>query len=517
MKKLVLSLIFFLSFLFHFKGFSTEIQYGVYSQKELGALFAQAIPCKISSDNLIGYIYFSKEHPIDEATYYYVKAALDLFKEKKVCFVVVHLNTFGGAVFPAIKIADLFQKFDINYQIPLIAYIDQYAIGSGTMLAYACRFIAVTQDSYMGGQLPSQKINLQSTPDSLMPYVLNEYSSLANLYGRDPVIAEAMADIKMIVVERNGKLIGLYNRLDIKPETDVILATDRQWLSLDAASLLKFGIANFQVDKSLTKFRTGEAFSNIPLSSEPFLSKFSQAKLIVFSSVIIETLLFLTKPFFAAILLFFVIVTLYLQIKQPYFHMWSIGLFLGVILMFFSSLGIQSTSWVELLFLILGLVIIFLDIFLTEGSTLICFFGFVLVVFSLFMMMLPGFEKFSLLDFEAFSFAAGSLYQRVVFLISSVLLALLTILFLEKKYFAVKVKGEEFSTHRNEPLDHSKEEQNEMVGRIGIAYTTLKPDGKVMIDDKLFEAIAFDQKMILKKSRVSVVSYQDGKVIVKEI
>ena len=132
------------------------IIYGIMGVENLHRAFAQHIHINSSLPNLIGYLEFKQDHPIDESTYLYVKYALNYFKGKNVSFVIVHLNTFGGEIFPAIKIADLFQKFDVNEGIPLIAFIDKHAIASGVILAYACRFIAVTKDSLMGGQIPDQ-------------------------------------------------------------------------------------------------------------------------------------------------------------------------------------------------------------------------------------------------------------------------------------------------------------------------------------------------------------------------
>jgi membrane-bound serine protease (ClpP class) len=517
--------VFFLSCLIVSNLFAQlPIKYGTLGKDQLHARFSEAIKCNPQEQRPIGYIYFSKEHPIDEATYYYAKEALKYFKEEKVCFVVVDLNCYGGALFPAIKIADLFQKFDINQKIPLIAYINDYAIGSAAMLAYACRFIAVNENSYMGGQLPNQKIKIQSTPEHLMPYILNEYSSLATTFGRDPILAEAMADISLIVVERQGKLFGFYNRLDIKQDgsnSDKILATDTEWLCLNGQQLIKYGIAEIMIPAKQMKVQQGQMFSQLPLAQEEYLKSFGQSKMLVYFSWIINILLFLSTPLIASTLLSLVVVLLYVQIKKPKLSLSFVGLIVSISLLVIASLGIQAVSWIELSFLILGLTIIFLDSFLTEGSLAICAFGGLLVVFSLFMMMLPGFEKFSLLDFEAFSFAAGSLATRVVYLIAGVVFALAACLYLEKKFFKhqafLKKQRQEMGEMEVQSKISAGMQAEPGLGSYGVAYSSLRPDGKVLIGDRLYDATSFNKVIILKKKKVVVVALDKGLVVVKEV
>ena len=496
------------------------VQYGVIGQEQLHAKFAEVIKCQPSDQRAVGYIFFSKEHPIDEASYYYAKEALSYFKKEKVCFIVVDLNCYGGALFPAIKIADLLQKIDVNSKIPCIAYINDFAIGSGAMLAYACRFIAVNENSLMGGQLPNQKIKIQSTPDHLMPYILNEYSSLATTFGRDPLIAEAMADIRMIVVERQGHLLGFYNRLDLASDgntEDKILATDSEWLSLDAKQLLRFGIADFSVSANNGIIQAGDVFSSLALEQEPYLNKFSQLKLLVYSSILINILLFLSKPIVAAFLLFCVLVGLYLQIKKPKISKITLGLGSAIAALVIASLGIQALSWIELMFLCLGITIIFLDCFFTEGSQSICLLGGLLVLFSLFMMMLPGFEKFSLLDFEAFSFAAGSLASRVLYLSFGILLACIVIVYLELKVFKKVSLAKKTAPKDVVVQDKSTQQQLPQIGSCGMSYSSLRPRGQVLIDDHLYDAMSFDEKVILKKKKIVVVGFKQDVLMVQEI
>lgn len=510
----------------------SQVVYGVIGAEGLHSAFKEHLNISSDEEHLIGYLEFKKEYPIDESSYLYVKYALNYFKEKKVSFVIVHLNSFGGEIFPTIKIADLFQKFDINEKIPLIAFIDRYAIASGAMLAYACRFIAITPESIMGGQLPEQTIKLQTTPEKFMAYLLNEYASLASFYGRDPVAAEAMVDIKIIVVERDKKLVKLYSEDEINSEgshPDIILDTDKEWLTLNAKQLIEYGIADFEII-SEGQFYPSKAekkqgywpFDKSFLSKEPYLGSISHATVIAYDSWKISFLLGLTHPAIASILLVGVILFFYLQVKTIRFNSFGALGLICLVLIILTSFAIQAISWIEVVFLVFGVALIILDTALVTGGGSIGFLGIGLTVVSLVMLLLPGFEKFSLLDFESYSFAARSLMQRVIWLIGSLIAASLGILLI-RKYGSSRFKR----IPRHTPILKESTKEMDFLEKFeegglpkehseGVAHCTLRPFGKVMIRDKIYDAISYEEKTILKKSHVIVIKHDHGKLVVKQ-
>lgn len=493
----------------------SKIEYGLKTENQLNKQLKVYIKKLPSEKGVVGYIDFKNDHFVDQASYLYVKEALAMFKKQNVAFVIVHLDCLGGSFFPTIKIADLFQKFDVNQKVPLIAYIDNYAIGSGAMLAYACRFICVSENAYMGGRLPDQKISIRTFPDDLLPYIFNEYSNLAAFYGRDPVVAEAMADLQMIMVEREGKLLGFYNKMDVNLESDrpdIIVSEDRQLLTLSGAQLIKYGIADFLIkDPKPFDVTKKTLFANTPLSLQPYLKGYSLWPLSLFSSWQTTMIQFLTKPYVSALLLFGIVVSLYLQIRTSRLGIFTFASIFFLSLILFTSITIDALSWIEVLFLTLGLAIIMFDCLLVKGSNFALFFGIGLTIFSVFMMLLPGFEKFSLLDFEAFSFAAGSLMRRITALFVALISSVVVIGFLEKEEKRKRI-------NKKDPLEmgSSAAHLGVKVGDEGIAYSSLRPFGKVMIEDTLYEAQSFDQEVILKKTSVIVVEVQEKLVVVKE-
>src|SRR5262249_25269856 len=105
--------------------------------------------------NWVGRIYIGgHENQITQGTYIYVKNALEQFKKTKPIFIILELDTPGGTVYPAQKISDALKEIDTNSGIPVVAYINNWAMSAGAMLAYSCRYIAVVKDGSMGAAQP---------------------------------------------------------------------------------------------------------------------------------------------------------------------------------------------------------------------------------------------------------------------------------------------------------------------------------------------------------------------------
>src|SRR5207245_166319 len=114
-----------------------------------------SLPVVPRATNEIGHVLIDdRESGINQSTFLYVKAAMDEYKKSKPLFVILELNTPGGEVFAAQRISDALKELDTQYGIPVVAFVNNWAISAGAMLAYSCRFIVVTKDGAMGAAEP---------------------------------------------------------------------------------------------------------------------------------------------------------------------------------------------------------------------------------------------------------------------------------------------------------------------------------------------------------------------------
>ncbi len=499
------------------------------TEGELTKEMKENIHFSIDGPNKIGYLDIKNEYRIDQSTYLYVKYALEHYKKLGVSFVIVKINSLGGEIFQAAKIVDLFQKLDINHQIPLIAYIDEYAIATSVMLALGCRFIAVNEKSVIGGGLPHEaNFKIESASEKLRNFLTNEFINLAKFYDRSPIIAEAMVDPYLTIVDRNGKLVKLYSDDQViseKERSDILLSKDGEWLTFNADQLLKYGVADFMVDPSLvdTKGASGYewSFEKNALSEEPFLGRIPNATIVSYENWKVRFLSFLTHPAVSSILFVITVLAFYLQINTKGFNASGGTGLLALGLLILCSFSIQAVSSIVLVLLGLSICLILIEIFLIPGFGSIGILGISLCVISLFMLLLPGLEKFSLLDFESFSFAAGSLVSRLVWLVCSLIFSFIAILFI-KRYFQHKFINLNKRVLRKEQvgdldfLERFEEETLPKADSVGFTHCALRPIGKVVIHDRLYEAITFHHETIEKKREVIVIKHENGRVVVRE-
>jgi len=519
------------SFIFFFFSLSLSavnkeplsVRYGAITADKLHEEFKERLSLSESKTGLIGYIDFFSSNAINDSTYIYIQSALEFFKSNKVAFIIVRINAEKGEIFPTLKIAELFQKFDFNEKIPFIAYVDNLAIGCGAIIAYSCRFIAINENSYIGGESPDKNVKSSLLPEAYKPYILNEFASLAASYGRDPLLAQGMVDLNMILVERNREPVVLSSMLDVVYDTanpDVILSADKDYLTLNADQLLKYNVADFCIESKVWPFTSGENFGKSPLSQEPYLFLYNNYIVKNYFNAFFGLLLFLSYPLISGVLIFSVISLFYLQIRLSKFSIYSILLILFSSLTALSAYGLRSASWIECSFLFIGLVIVVLDHFLLGGTNIFGSFGIALLIVSLFMVMIPGFEKVGLLDLDSLVFSFKSIQNRLIALSAGLFLSLVFISFykrsqVHKKGFSNIEKKETKENALEKGYQFTSSKSLPQIGEEGFAHSSLRPLGKVMIKDLIYDAESKDQEQILRKTTVVVVGYNQTRIVVK--
>lgn len=459
-----------------------------------------AIAVRVDAPNLVGYLSIGKERSIDNATFLYVKFALEHYKKLGVRCVVLDLNTPGGEIFAAMKIADLLQKIDTNDNIPVIAFIDNWAISAGAMLAYSCRFIGITKTASMGAAEPvtvGEGGQMESASEKVNSALRSEFSNLASFYNRNPLLAEAMVDKDLILVQREGRIVHLEEETQIQP-SDSVITKKGKLLTLNAEQLMEYGVADFLVpptpllpisDSELAK---GEwPASKCLLFQEPFLAKIPDAKIVSYQDWKVDFFSFLSNPLIASILMMGLVIGGYIELNHPglLFPGLVAGICLTLILL--SSFAAEAANWLELIILFGGIALLLLELFVIPGFGVIGILGIVLILLGLFTLMLPHLgSNGQLFDGNALALAGETILNRLAWLCGSLLLSLLIIGILwhylsrrSKLFNRFVLKGEQEGFR-------AVEFNAELIGKTGICLTDLKPSGHVLVEGEDRQALS---------------------------
>lgn len=135
----------------------------------------------------------------------------------------------------------------------------------------------------------------------------------------------------------------------------------------------------------------------------------------------------------------------------------------------------------------------------------------------------PGFGIFGISGFACLIgaiVAQGVLYgsaAQVLFLISLSILAVLLVffIFLRSARYGVLSRTPFIETRTDIPVDE-KNELNMLIGQRGVAITPLRPSGKFMIDDKVYEGITAGEP-VDKDDIVKVVVVEGNKIKIEKV
>ena len=126
---------------------------------------------------------------IDPAARRLVTLGLEKASEAGADYVLLDLNTYGGAV----DAADSIRSAILRYDKPVIAFVNMQAASAGALISIACDSIYMKTGSSIGA---ATIVNASGEvmPEKYQSFMRGMMRSTAQATGRDPKIAEAMVD-----------------------------------------------------------------------------------------------------------------------------------------------------------------------------------------------------------------------------------------------------------------------------------------------------------------------------------
>lgn len=484
--------------------------------------------------NQIGHIII-EDHTsdINQSTWLYIKKALDYYKTTKPIFVILELNTPGGEVFVAQKISDALKELDTQYNIPVVCYINNWAISAGAMLAYSCRFIVTSKDGSMGAAEPlvmGEDNKMKPASEKINSALRVDFASRAQYFDRNPYIAEAMVDKDLILIVRKGQVIPISNESQMKsegPDQDVLLSPKGKLLTLTADQMLTYGVANMLLLPQKTDIISENERNSgkwpaekMPLFHAPFFDQIPQASIDSYQMDWKSKLFaFLASPMISSLLLLGLILGFYTELSTPGFGVpGAIGV-TCLLLIILSSFALEIANWLEVILLLIGLAIIVVDLFVLPTFGLMGFIGLIFFLAGLFGLLIPDIGSIQY-EFDTGTLnAAGQMVVEKLVWYSMTLLVGAIIVFLLARYLtpaiasysSLVLQGNEQDASRGYLAGENPKDLPQK-GSKGQVMATLRPAGKIMINDTVYEALS-DGNFIERGEEIEVIRL-DGSVIV---
>ncbi len=382
---------------------------------------------------------------IDPRTNRYTELGLEKAEELSVDYVILELDTYGGALTDA----DDIRTRLLEFTIPVYTYINKDAASAGALISIATDSIYMAKGSSIGAATVVTGDG-EAAPDKYQSYMRSIMRSTAEATGRDPKIAEGMVDE------------------DIDVDS---IATEGKVITFSVSEAIKHGFCEAEVG-SIDDIMKRSGVENY--------------ELIEYNLGASERIIaFFLNPFVSGILIMMIMGGIWFELQTPGVGFPLGAAILGIILYLVPHyMNGLAENW-EIALFIAGIILIAVEIFVIPGFGVAGVLGIGATVGSLVLIMLNN-------DMFDFSFVnSADAFIAIITTMTAIfgaiaLLFLLGVRITNSKLFRrialVDTQGKE------QGFTSSIYQKEQMVGKRGTSYTVLRPSGKVMIEEKVYDA-----------------------------
>jgi membrane-bound serine protease (ClpP class) len=381
---------------------------------------------------------------IDPPMNRYTKLALEKATEMKADFVIVDMDSFGGSVADADEIVERFLKFEK----PIWVYINSDAASAGAYISIACDSIYMTKDATIGAaSVVNQEGEL--APEKYQSYFRKQMRSTAEANKRNPDIAEGMVSENKVIegVKKEGEIITF----------TTVEAIKNKYCEAEVKSIEEILKRNKVENYELTTYKLG------------------------FADKIIA---FVINPFISGLLILIIIGGIYFEMQSPGIGFPLFAAITALVLYLVPYYMNGLAEYWEIIALFVGLILIIAEVFFIPGFGVAGVAGITLTIMSLVLIMINNdFFNFDLVPFGDIMVATftafGGLCGGALLLFWGGAKLSNTKAFQRIALMDTQQASKGFTTNFIPEVK---------LGDKGTAYTILRPSGRVIINNKIYDA-----------------------------
>ncbi len=384
--------------------------------------------------------------------------------------VMIEMDTYGGLVSDAKDIVELL----LDFEKPVYVWINKDAASAGALISIACDSIYMAAGASIGAATVVTGEG-EAAPDKYQSYMRATMRTTAEETGRDPAIAEAMVD----------------------PSIEIEGVTEKdKVLTFTTSEAIKHGFCEGEM-KSIDAILT----QNIKGSYE--VDEFSPG----FIEKIVAIFL---SPYLSGILLMIIIGGIYFELQTPGVGFPILAAITAAVLYFvpYYLTGLAA-NW-ELVLFIVGLLLIALEVAVIPGFGLAGIAGITFTFSALVLVMLNNdMFDFTFVPFSdimtAFTTTMTALIGSFVIMFFGGVRLTNSKVFKRMALMSTQEKSEGYTARFHET----------MVGQSGVVHSVLRPSGKVMINNTLYDALTRGS-YLEKGIEVTVIGEEGNALVVRK-
>ena len=408
---------------------------------------------------------------IDPRMSRYVMLGLERAKEPDIDYVLIDMDTYGGAL----NDADDIRTRLLELEKPVYVFINKDAASAGALISIACDSIYMAPGGSIGAATVVNGGSGEAAPDKYQSYMRSIMRSTAEAHGRDPKIAEAMVDENLEVdsVSQAGSVI-----------------------TFSTSEAIQYGFCEARVS-SLDDIMERIGVNDYELT----VFEISNTE---------KVIAFFLNPFLSGILILIVIGGIYFELQTPGVGFPILASIVALTLYLVPHyLNGLAENW-EIAALFVGVVLIALEVLVIPGFGVAGIAGLVLTVGAFIMIMLNN------ENFDFFFVDPTDIVQAAATTLAGMLGGMLLLFFGGTRLTNTEA-FRRVSLHHTQARSEgytAKVHSPFLIGKEGEAFTVLRPSGKVMIDDELYDAYTRGD-YIERGMRVVVLSDEGSSLRVK--
>lgn len=401
---------------------------------------------------------------IDPRTNRYTKLLLEEASEKDYDIIIIEMDTYGGAV----NDADDIRTRILDFEKPIYVWINKDAASAGALISIATDSIYMSSGASIGAATVVTGDGTQA-PDKYQSYMRSIMRSTAEAKGRDPKIAEAMVDedIEVDSISAEGKVITFSTQEAIK-----FGFCDAELNSIEEI-LERQNINNYNI----TKYELG--------STEDIIS-------------------FFLNPVVSSVLILLILGGLYFEMQTPGVGFPIVASITALVLYLVPYyLNGVAENWEILLFFI-GIIFIALEVFVIPGFGVFGVIGLFASLSSLILIMLNN-DMFDFTFVLSRDLIASSLSVFISVFSFGLLVLFGGIKLTDSEAFKKIALNE---TQEKGKGYVSKKYSDNLLNVKGKSFTILRPSGKVIIDENIYDASTSGE--YIEKNKKIIVTNNEG-------
>lgn len=413
---------------------------------------------------------FDIQEEIAPPVWHKTKKAFEEAKALGAELIIINMNTYGGHV----DVADSIRTRILNCDIPVYVLINNNAASAGALISIACDSIYMVPGANIGAATVVNQAG-EAMPDKYQSYMRSMMRSTAEVNGRDPEIAQAMVDPRIVV----PGLIDSTMVLTFTPSEAIENGFCEAEVKNIHELLDRLNIKDYKIEKQELKA----------------------------TDLVIR---FLINPMVSSVLIMMIVGGIYFELQSPGVGFPIAAAILGAILYFAPHYIEGLVEHWEIAVFVIGVILLAVEIFVIPGFGVSGITGVLFIIGSLalatvrnvgFHFEVPDITQlvYSLLYVSLASLGGliGSYYLTNK-LFGNAQFGALSLMTVQKKEEGFSIKESSYSN---------------LIGAHGIAQTILRPSGKVKIENGYYDAVA-KIGYIEKGEAIKVSGYENAQLIV---